>query len=121
MENTVEIKSTHWDEKNVVIVGTSRQGQAAARFLISRHVNVTVTDRAPGEKCAAAIEALSGLPIRWVTGGHPLSLLDEADFVCVSGGADLRQPFLAEAVNRGIPLLKIPKSFFRSLRPRLSG
>ena len=79
MENTVEIKSTHWDERNVVIVGAGRQGQAAARFLISRHANVTITDQASTEKCTAAIEALRGLPVRWVTGGHPLSLLDGAD------------------------------------------
>lgn len=113
MENTVEIKSTRWDERNVVIVGAGRQGQAAARFLISRHANVTITDQASTEKCAAAIEALRGLPVCWVTGGHPLSLLDGADFICVSGGADLRQPFLTEAVNRGIPLLNDTEIFFQ--------
>lgn len=110
-----------WEGKNIIIVGAARQGQAAARFMVSRQANVTITDRAPLESLADAVEALKTLPLRWVTGGHPFTLLDQADFICVSGGADLRQPFLNEARKRGIPLINDTEVFMREVGASVIG
>ena len=110
-----------WKGKNIIIVGAARQGQAAARFMVSRQANVTITDCAPLESLSDAVEALKTLPLCWVTGGHPFTLLDQADFICVSGGADLRQPFLNEARKRGIPLINDTEVFMREVGAAVIG
>ncbi|MFQ5615488.1 MAG: UDP-N-acetylmuramoyl-L-alanine--D-glutamate ligase, partial [Anaerolineales bacterium] len=65
---------------------------------------VVVNDRRSAQELQAARDALAGLPVEWVLGGHPLSLLDGADLVCPSGGIPLELPLVAEARRRGIPL-----------------
>jgi UDP-N-acetylmuramoylalanine--D-glutamate ligase len=47
---------------------------------------------------------LADLPIRYALGGHPISLLDDADVLCLSGGVPLDIPIVEEALERGIPL-----------------
>lgn len=88
----------------VLVVGLARQGTALARFLVGEGAQVTVTDLQPAEALAASLAALEGLPIRTALGGHPLSLLDDMDLVCLSGGVPTNIPLVAEARRRGIPL-----------------
>lgn len=88
----------------VLIVGLAREGTAAARFLAGRGARVTATDIKPAEALAPSLSALKGLPIRFALGGHPSSLLDEADVLLVSPGVPLEVPFLAQARRRGLPL-----------------
>ena len=91
-------------DKRVLIIGLARQGTALARFLVNEGAQVTVTDIQPAEALAEPLAALAGLPIRYALGGHPLSLLDEVDMVCLSGGVPTTIPLVAEARRRGIPL-----------------
>jgi UDP-N-acetylmuramoylalanine--D-glutamate ligase len=93
-----------WKDKRVVILGAARQGLALARFLIHRGAQVTLSDQRPEEKMSAALAAMQGLPVAWALGGHPLSLLDTAELLCVSGGVPLTIPIIQEALARGIPL-----------------
>lgn len=102
-----------WENKKILILGAGRQGQAAARFMLARHASVTVTDSAPAEKLQPVLDEFADEPIHWVLGVHPFSLLDGLDFIIVSGGADLRQPLLTEAVNRGIPLVNDTEIFMQ--------
>jgi len=88
----------------IVIVGLARQGSALARFFCGAGAHVTVTDLRPAEDLGDALIALKGLPIRYALGGHPLSLLDSCDLVCLSGGVPPETPFPQEARRRGIPL-----------------
>ncbi|MCX7682851.1 MAG: UDP-N-acetylmuramoyl-L-alanine--D-glutamate ligase [Anaerolineae bacterium] len=90
--------------KRVVILGLARQGTALARFLVQAGAEVTVSDIKPRSELKEAIASLEGLPIRYVLGKHPLSLLDKADLLCVSGGVPLDLPVIVEARRRGIPL-----------------
>ena len=90
--------------KSVVIVGLARQGEALARYLAGVGARVTVTDRRSEAELRDRIGRLSGLPIRYVLGGHPVSLLDGADLLCLSGGVPLDIPLVVEARRRGIPL-----------------
>jgi UDP-N-acetylmuramoylalanine--D-glutamate ligase len=53
-----------------------------------------------GEIC----RQLDGLPIRYVLCGHPLSLLDNCDLLCLSGGVPPQLPIVQEASRQGIPL-----------------
>lgn len=92
------------NRKRIVILGLARQGMALARFLAGRGADVTVSDVQDEDTLADQIEELADLPIRYVLGGHPLDLLDEADLLCVSGGVPLDIPIVEKARERGIPL-----------------
>ncbi len=94
----------NWRGRRVLILGAARQGTALARYLARRGAQVTLNDRREAADLAEARAALEGLPIRWVLGGHPLSLLEDCDLLCLSGGVPLRLPLVQEALRRGIPL-----------------
>ena len=90
--------------KRVVILGLARQGVALARFLAQSGAKVTVSDLSDKAALANEISELQGLSIRYVLGEHPLSLLDRADLLCLSGGVPIDAPIVVEARQRGIPL-----------------
>ncbi|MBN1814998.1 MAG: UDP-N-acetylmuramoyl-L-alanine--D-glutamate ligase [Anaerolineae bacterium] len=90
--------------KRVVILGLARQGAALARFLARTGAKVTASDLRDKAALADAMAELSDLPIRYVLGEHPLSLLDKADLLCLSGGVPIGIPIVAEARRRGVPL-----------------
>ncbi|MCC6189693.1 MAG: UDP-N-acetylmuramoyl-L-alanine--D-glutamate ligase [Anaerolineales bacterium] len=90
--------------QRVVILGLARQGVALARFLAQAGARVCVSDLQPAEKLAGPLAALSGLPIEFALGGHPLSLLDDADLLCLSGGVAAGVPLAQAARARGIAL-----------------
>jgi len=90
--------------QRVVILGFARQGMALARFMAKQGAQVVVSDAQPKEKLAARQAALADLTIQYVLGGHPLSLLDGCDLLCLSGGVDANLPLVTEARRRGIPI-----------------
>ena len=107
--------SEHWPVTNeqspftirnsrVVILGLARQGTALARFLALAGAQVTVSDLQDEAALADYLAELADLPIRYVLGEHPLSLLDEADLLCLSGGVPVDVPIVVEAQRRGILL-----------------
>ncbi|MBW7882436.1 MAG: UDP-N-acetylmuramoyl-L-alanine--D-glutamate ligase [Caldilineaceae bacterium] len=86
--------------KHIVILGLARQGQALARFFVAAGAHVTVSDASP----AVAATQLRDLPVRTVLGGHPFSLLDACDLLCLSGGVPPQLDIVQEAMRRQIPL-----------------
>jgi len=90
--------------KRVVVLGLARQGLAVTRFLVAAGAQVTVSDLQGEEALTEALAELRDLPVRTVLGGHPLSLLDGADLLCLSGGVPVEAPIVVEARRRGIPL-----------------
>ncbi len=93
-----------FEGKRIVILGLARQGLALARFFTAAGAQVTVSDAAPAEKLAAELDKLGGLPVQLLLGGHPLTLLDGCDLLCLSGGVPPQLPVVQSAVARGIPL-----------------
>lgn len=93
-----------WAGKSVVILGLARQGTALARFFVAQGARVTVSDLQSAEELAAARQALADLPIDYVLGGHPESLLTGCDLLCLSGGVPTDLPIVRAARARGIPL-----------------
>ncbi|MBU0704140.1 MAG: UDP-N-acetylmuramoyl-L-alanine--D-glutamate ligase [Chloroflexi bacterium] len=89
---------------HVVILGLARQGTALARFLVRAGAEVTISDLRAEEELSDSLAELAGLPVRYVLGEHPLSLLDRADLLCLSGGGPLDAPIVVEAQRRDIPL-----------------
>lgn len=90
--------------KRIVILGLGRQGKALARFFARAGAQVVISDLRPAEALAADMAELDGLGITFVLGGHPLSLLDNAHLLCLSGGVPPTIPIVEEARRRGIPL-----------------
>lgn len=92
-------------DHNIVVLGLARQGLAAARWLSAQGAHkVTVSDVKPAEQLTAEIEALRDVNVKFALGGHPLSLLDECDYLCLSGGVPIDLPIVDEARRRGIAL-----------------
>ncbi len=91
-------------DKNVLVVGLARTGEALCRFLVRRGARVRVSEKKPED-------ALKGRPAYWrargvafETGGHRLESFLGADLVVLSPGV----PPLAEAdtaAARGIPVI----------------
>ena len=89
----------------MLILGAARQGLALTRFLSRHGALVTLSDQKPAGQMEAVREALGDIPpVNLVLGGHPLTLLDETDLVCLSGGIPLTLPVVIEAQRRGIPI-----------------
>jgi UDP-N-acetylmuramoylalanine--D-glutamate ligase len=89
---------------------------ALTRYLVGKGAQVVLTDARPLEALADTGQELAGLSVEWVTGEHPLSLLDGADLVCPSGGVPLTIPLVKEARKRGI-LLSNDSQIFMDAAP----
>jgi UDP-N-acetylmuramoylalanine--D-glutamate ligase len=97
-------KSENLAGKRIVVLGLARQGTALARFLVQAGAEVTVSDLQNKAALAGSLAELEGLPIRYVLGSHPPSLLKKADLLCLSGGVPADIPLVEEARKRGVPL-----------------
>jgi UDP-N-acetylmuramoylalanine--D-glutamate ligase len=99
-----------WKGKRVIVIGAARQGIALGRYLGLHGAQVVMNDKKPAEQLESARKSMAELgerisgQIEWQVNGHPISLLDGADLVCVSGGVSLEIPLIQEAKHRGIPL-----------------
>jgi len=105
----------------VVILGLGRQGTALARWLVRQGAEVTLSDRQPAERLGGFLQALECLPVRYVLGDHPLSLLEGCDLLCLSGGVPLNLPIVREAMRRGIPLANDAQLFLERCRGWTAG
>jgi UDP-N-acetylmuramoylalanine--D-glutamate ligase len=115
-----------WSGQKVVIVGAARQGLALARYLAMHGASVVLNDQRPLEALAAARQSLAdlddkGLAVEWVCGGHPLSLLDGANWLCPSGGVPLEMPLVVEAQRRAIPLSNDSQIFMEAAPCKVIG
>ncbi|MCA9895368.1 MAG: UDP-N-acetylmuramoyl-L-alanine--D-glutamate ligase, partial [Anaerolineae bacterium] len=88
--------------KHVIVLGFGRQGRALARWLPSQGAMVTVSDKRSREQLN--LGTTDFVNVDFVLGDHPLTLLDDADLICVSGGVSLELPLLQEAIERGVPI-----------------
>ncbi len=91
-------------DRHFVVLGLARQGLAVTRWLMEQGARVTVSDTKNEAQLQEAREALRDLDVKFELGGHPLSLLDECEVLCLSGGIPLDLPIVIEAQQRGIPL-----------------
>lgn len=88
--------------KKVAVLGFARQGKALARWLPSIGARVLISDARPAEKLAA--ETADFPDVEFVLGGHPESLLEGVDLLCLSGGVSPDLPIVQAARQRRIPL-----------------
>jgi UDP-N-acetylmuramoylalanine-D-glutamate ligase len=90
-----------WNGKKVLVVGLGDTGLSAIRFLSKRGARIAVTDsRAAPPGLAELRSAFPGVVSR--LGPFDASTLADVDAIVASPGVALREPFLREAVARGI-------------------
>ena len=107
-------------EKNILVVGFERTGEALCRFLLDRGARVRVTEKKPAEALGARMRAFAGRGVVFETGGHrPESFLG-ADLIVPSPGVP-PIPELAAAREKGVPVLSEIELAFRFLRGRIVG
>jgi UDP-N-acetylmuramoylalanine--D-glutamate ligase len=103
--------------KRVTLIGlgTRDGGLGIARYLAAEGAEVTVTDLRPAEALVGSIEALAGLPIRFVLGRHEERDFtpEGADLVVRNPGVPRRAPLLELARSHGIPVEMEMSLFFR--------
>jgi UDP-N-acetylmuramoylalanine--D-glutamate ligase len=105
----------------VLVLGGARQGVALARFLAEKNALVTLNDNRSAENFSDLVIELGALGIQTFFGSHPLTLLDECDLVCISGGVPLDLPIVQEAQKRGIPLSNDSQILFEGLKAKAIG
>ena len=106
----------NFEKKTVVVLGAARQGLALARYAARHGAHVIITDQKAEEQLKSAMESVKDISPEWVCGGHPLSLLDRADMILVTGGADLQIPFLRAAGEKGIKILNDAAIFLHEVK-----
>jgi len=117
-----------WVGRRVLIVGAARQGLALARFMARNGAHVTLNDFHDEKKivdaCRNVRDTLPGGSrgsVNWILGGHPFSLLDRIDLVCVSGGVPLDLPLLKEAQRKGAPTTNDSQIFMECVPCKVIG
>jgi UDP-N-acetylmuramoylalanine--D-glutamate ligase len=80
-----------------------------------------VSDLKLPEQLAPIINELADVELELVLGEHPISLLDGADVLAISGGVSPDAPFVQEAIRRGIPLTNDSLEFMKRAETTLIG
>jgi len=102
---------TNWDGKRVVILGAARQGIALTRYLLGKGAQVILSDAKPAS--ALDLATLPAVPeLSLALGGHPLTLLDGCELLCLSGGVPIDLPIVLEARRLRVPLSNDAEVFF---------
>ncbi|MDH4259449.1 MAG: UDP-N-acetylmuramoyl-L-alanine--D-glutamate ligase [Gammaproteobacteria bacterium] len=103
-----------------VIVGLGRTGVSCARHLAARGHNLVVTDSRSSPPGLPELRRL--VPdASTVLGGFDPSVLEGADQIVVSPGVSLREPFLQQALARGLDLVGDIELFAREAGGRVIG
>lgn len=94
-----------YEGKKVLVLGLAKSGYNAAKLLQKLGAEVTVNDKQNIEASEDA-QALQREGIRVVSGGHPLSLLDDGfELVVKNPGIPYDNPIIAGALTRDIPII----------------
>lgn len=107
------------NEKKVAVLGFARQGQALARWLPAVGAQAVVSDGKTAEQLGLNPADYPG--VEFVLGGHPESMLDDLDLLCISGGVPLTLPIVQAAIARGIPLTNDAQLFVERCPARVIG
>lgn len=102
-------------EGKVLIVGLGKTGLSCARYLASQGVEVAVVD---SREQPPALETMrQELPdVAVFTGGFDERVFAHAEQLVVSPGVSLREPAVAHALARGVPVLGDVELFARAAR-----
>ncbi|HET9014204.1 MAG TPA: UDP-N-acetylmuramoyl-L-alanine--D-glutamate ligase [Thermomicrobiaceae bacterium] len=105
----------------VMGLGTRHGGVGVARYLAGAGAEVTVTDLRPAAELGGALEALAGLPIRYVLGEHRPEDFTGSDLVVRNPGVPADSPWLALARSSGARIEMEMTLFFRACSAPIVG
>lgn len=107
--------------KRIVILGLARQGKALARFAADAGADVVISDKRTPDVLQPEMEELSNVRCDMVLGDHPLSLLEGADVLAISGGVPDDLPLIAAARQQGIRITNDSLEFIKRVRATVIG
>lgn len=96
-------------------------GVGVTRHLAARGYDVTVTDLRSDADLAPSVEALAGLPVRFVLGRHERADFTGADLVVVNPAVPPGNEFVAAAIAAGVAIDTEIGMFVRACRGRIAG
>jgi UDP-N-acetylmuramoylalanine--D-glutamate ligase len=110
-------------DKRVTIMGLGFFGGTIglAKYLVSQGARVTITDRRSADDLPDSVQALAGLPLRFVLGRHEMADFTEADVVFASPAVPEDSPYLAAARASAVPLDTEMNLFMRLCRGTVIG
>lgn len=100
--NQIELENLK--NKKILVLGFARSGYKTALILKKLGIDVTVTASDDLTDNEQAIE-LEKLGVKIVSGGHPLSLLEDTDLIIKNPGIPYTIEFLQEAIKRNISII----------------
>src|SRR5437899_1822127 len=114
---------TTWRHTRVTVMGLGSFGGGVGltRYLVQQGAHVTVTDLQGAGALAASLEALRGLPLRFVLGGHHERDFCETDVVFVNPAVPLTSSYLQLARAHRVPLDSEMNLFVRQCQGRIIG
>lgn len=107
-------------ERNVLVVGFERTGEAVCRFLLDRGARVRVSEKKPAAALGRRMRPFTERGVIFETGGHRLESFLGADLVVPSPGVP-PLPEIRAARERGVPVISEIELAFRFLRGRIVG
>lgn len=107
-------------DKQIVVVGAGKSGQALARFFCAQGARVILSDRRSRDELGEIVEHWQN-QVQLDIGGHDPRLLTGADLVVISPGVPSNLPVLGEARNAGVPVLGEVEIAWRELPVPLVG
>ena len=97
----------------VMGLGVHGGGLGVARFLVGQGADVTVTDMRGPDLLKPSLDALAGLPIRYVLGEHREDDFRSVDMVIRNPGVPRESPYLQIARAAGAAIEMEMTLFFR--------
>jgi UDP-N-acetylmuramoylalanine--D-glutamate ligase len=93
-----------FQNKKILILGLAKSGFEALKLLLSRGANIVVSDK-NNEIESEVLQFLNKKNIPYILGEHPLSLLENVDFIVKNPGIPYSIDILKEAKNKNIPII----------------
>lgn len=108
--------------KRVLVMGLGVHGGGlgVTRWLVKQGAQVTVTDLKHADELRTSLDALRGLPIRYVLGEHRPQDFRDSDLVVRGPGVPKESPFLAAAHSSGVAV-EMEMGLFLERLPRGMG
>ncbi len=107
-------------DRNVLVVGFERTGEAVCRFLVGRGARVRVSEKRAAEALGGRVRPFAERGVVFETGGHRPGSFLEADLIVPSPGVPPLPEILA-ARARGVPVVSEIELACRFLRGRVVG
>jgi UDP-N-acetylmuramoylalanine--D-glutamate ligase len=91
--------------KRCVVVGMAATGMAAAEFLLKQGAAVIVSEQKTEREMGPSLKRLRSLEVQVELGGHTSETFLSGDLIVLSPGVDPGIPPLAQAREKGIPIV----------------